>query len=63
VGHLVRKPGGAWAFHYDVHGDPDDDESGYRLGQHLFKKDEYISIREDDDFMPYKIVSVSRLPA
>jgi hypothetical protein len=63
VGHLVRKPGGSWAFHYDVHGNPDDDESGYRLGQHLFKKDEYISIREDDEFMPYKIVSVTRLPA
>ena len=30
VGHLVRKPGGQWAFHYDVHGDTDDDEGGYR---------------------------------
>ena len=29
IGHLVRKPGGSWAFHYDIHGDPDDDEGGY----------------------------------
>ena len=28
VGHLIRKPGGSWAFHYDLLGDPDDDESG-----------------------------------
>ena len=23
VGHLIRKPGGSWAFHYDLLGDPD----------------------------------------
>ncbi len=32
LGHLVRKPGGQWAFHYDINGDSDDDEGGYRLG-------------------------------
>ncbi|MEM1398691.1 MAG: hypothetical protein AAGF58_02365, partial [Pseudomonadota bacterium] len=26
TGHLIRRPGGSWAFHYDIHGDPDDDE-------------------------------------
>ena len=31
VGHLIRKPGGSWAFHYDLLGDPDDDESGVPL--------------------------------
>jgi hypothetical protein len=49
IGHLIRKPGGHWAFHYDVHGDPDDDESGYRLGNHKFLPGEYVSIREHDD--------------
>jgi hypothetical protein len=26
VGHAVHKSGGAWAFHYDIHGDPSRDE-------------------------------------
>ena len=51
VGHLVRKPGGAWAFHYDLHGDPDDDETGYRFGDHRFLPGEYVSIKEHDDVL------------
>lgn len=46
VGHLVRKPGGSWAFHYDIHGQEDDDEAGYRFQSHKFLSDEYVSIRE-----------------
>ncbi|MEZ5668262.1 MAG: hypothetical protein R3F55_12655 [Alphaproteobacteria bacterium] len=49
IGHLIRKPGGAWAFHYDVLGDPEDDETGYRFGTHAFVDGEYISINEHDD--------------
>ena len=65
VGHLVRKPGGQWAFHYDVHGDVDDDEGGYRLGNHKFAVGEYVSIREhDDDVMrTFRVVRVEPLPA
>ncbi len=65
VGHLVRKPGGQWAFHYDVHGDADDDEGGYRLGNHKFAVGEYVSIREhDDDVMrTFRVVRVEPLPA
>lgn len=48
VGHIVRKGGGAWAFHYDIHGHTDADESGYRLGTHLLKPGEYVSIKEHD---------------
>jgi hypothetical protein len=48
VGHIVHKPGGAWAFHYDIHGDPTEDETGYRLGTHKLVPGEYISIREKD---------------
>jgi hypothetical protein len=48
VGHVVRKPGGSWAFHYDIHGDPDHDEAGYRFDQHSFRPGEYVSIREQD---------------
>jgi hypothetical protein len=63
IGHLVRKPGGHWAFHYDIGGDADDDESGYRLGNHKFAPGEYVSIREhDDDVMrTFRVVRVEPL--
>ena len=48
VGHVVRKPGGSWAFHYDIHGPVDDDEAGYRFDAHVFLPGEYVSIREHD---------------
>ncbi|HWJ17144.1 MAG TPA: hypothetical protein VNR65_00305 [Geobacterales bacterium] len=64
LGHLVRKPGGHWAFHYDIHGDADDDESGYRLGNHKFAVGEYVSIREheDDVMRTFRVVRVEPLP-
>jgi hypothetical protein len=59
LGHLVSKPGGHWAFHYDIHGDLDDDESGYRFGKHAFLQGEYVSIREHDDRMrTFRVVRV-----
>jgi hypothetical protein len=58
-GHLIRKPGGAWAFHYDVFGDEDDDETGYRFGDERFVTGEYVSIREHDDKLrTFRVVSV-----
>lgn len=51
VGHLVHKPGGSWAFHYDIHGDPAHDEGGYRFDTHTFVPGEYVSIREQDGDM------------
>jgi hypothetical protein len=49
IGHLIRKRGGIWAFHYDIDSDEEDDEAGYRFGDHAFKLGEYVSIREDED--------------
>lgn len=62
LGHLVRKRGGQWAFHYD--GDEDEDEGGYRFGNHKFTVGEYVSIREhDDDVMrTFRVVRVEALP-
>jgi hypothetical protein len=62
-GHLVHKPGGRWAFHYDVHGDPEDDESGYRFASHPFVLGEYVSVREHDDdrLRTFRIVRVDDL--
>jgi hypothetical protein len=64
LGHLVRKPGGHWAFHYDINGDADDDEGGYRLGNHKFTVGEYVSIREheDDVMRTFRVVRVETLP-
>jgi hypothetical protein len=64
LGHLVRKPGGHWAFHYDIDGDADDDEAGYRLGNHKFTVGEYVSIREheDDVMRTFRVVRVEALP-
>lgn len=60
IGHLIRKPGGSWAFHYDIHGDPDDDESGYRFAAHVFRDGEYISIKEHDDVMrTFRVAAVT----
>jgi hypothetical protein len=59
VGHLIRKPGGSWAFHYDINGDEDDDETGYRFGDHAFTAGEYVSIMEHDDVLrTFRVVSV-----
>lgn len=58
-GHLRRKPGGAWAFHYDIHGDTGDDEGGYRLSSHKFVPGEYVSIREHDNVLrTFRVVRV-----
>jgi len=58
-GHLVRKPGGSWAFHYDILGDEDDDETGYRFGEHAFRVGDYVSIKEHDDVLrTFRVVSV-----
>jgi hypothetical protein len=63
IGHLIRKPGGAWAFHYDIHSDEEDDEDGYRFGDHIFRQGEYVTIREDDGLMPYRVVEVRPVTA
>ncbi len=62
TGHLVRKPGGAWAFHYDINGDEEDDETGYRFGDERFRPGEYVSIREHDGITrTFKVISANKL--
>lgn len=48
VGHLVHKPGGSWAFHYDIRGNAGSDETGFKLDRHTFRPGEYVSIKEHD---------------
>jgi hypothetical protein len=61
IGHLIRKPGGSWAFHYDIHSDEEDDEQGYRFGDHVFRPGEYVSIREDEALRTYRVVRVEEV--
>ncbi|MCH9806243.1 MAG: hypothetical protein K0U74_00770 [Alphaproteobacteria bacterium] len=59
IGHIVKKRGGKWAFHYDIHGDAENDEAGYRFGEHAFKPGEYVSIQEHDGVLrTFKVMSV-----
>ncbi|MCS6891519.1 MAG: hypothetical protein RMK64_05410 [Rhodovarius sp.] len=59
-GFLVHKPGGpggaTWAFDYDLDSS-EDDEPGYRLGQHRFVPGEYVSIRGADGQMHTYVVA------
>ncbi|MFG1202521.1 hypothetical protein V5F29_09010 [Xanthobacter aminoxidans] len=57
VGHLVRRPGGSWAFRYDISG-ADDDEAGYRFGDERFEVGEYVSVHEDGEMHTFRVVSV-----
>ena len=62
VGHIVHKPGGTWAFHYDIHGDPAHDETGFHLDTHVFTPGEYVSIKEQDGVLrTFRVVSVQAL--
>lgn len=61
IGHLVRKRGGSWAFHYDIHSDAEEDEAGYRFADHVFRVGEYVSVREDDELIAYKVVRVMKV--
>lgn len=57
-GVLRRRPGGSWALHYDFEDGAEDDDPGYRLGEHRFIPGEYVTIQEDEGPHTYRIVSV-----
>lgn len=58
IGHLIHRPGGSWAFHYDIDGD-EDDEAGYRLKDHTFNLGDYVSIRDEDgELNTFRVVRV-----
>ena len=62
IGHLVHRPGGSWAFHYDVDGD-EDDEAGYRLQHHTFNLGDYVSVRDDQgELHTFRVVSTDTIP-
>lgn len=60
VGHLIHRPGGSWAFHYDIRGD-EADEPGYHLENERFEVGEYVSIREQEKMHTFQVVTVERI--
>jgi mannose-6-phosphate isomerase-like protein (cupin superfamily) len=57
IGHLIHRPGGSWAFHYDIVED-EDDESGFHIENERFVPGEYVSIREENRTRLYKVCAV-----
>ncbi|KAA0073999.1 hypothetical protein [Tardiphaga sp. P9-11] len=59
-GHLVHRPGGSWAFHYDVAGAAPD-EAGFHFESEAFRPGEYVSLREANATHTYRVASVTPL--
>ncbi|HEY1736439.1 MAG TPA: hypothetical protein VGG12_07330 [Methylovirgula sp.] len=60
IGHLIRRPGGSWAFHYDVEG-AIDDEAGHRLENDRFVTGDYIAILEEHGSHTFQVASVEHI--
>lgn len=59
TGLLRRRPGGSWAFHYEI-GGKEDDDPGYRLDKHRMTVGEYVTVLEDDGEHVYRVASVEK---
>lgn len=59
IGHVLHRPGGSWAFHYDIDSDDEDDESGYRFANHAFVPGEYVSVKEEGQLRTFRVVRVA----
>jgi hypothetical protein len=57
TGHVRHRPGGSWAFHYDIAGD-DEDEPGFHFENERFVPGEYVSVREKNGMHVYKVCTV-----
>lgn len=60
-GYLRRKPGGWWAFHYDLGDGVEDDDPGFRFERHRFSPGDYITVLEDEGAHTYRVVSAEPL--
>lgn len=61
-GHLRRRPGGSWSFHYELPDESEDDDPAYRLEQHRFVPGEYVTIAEDEGGAhTYRVITVEPL--
>jgi hypothetical protein len=61
VGQLERSRGDSWAFSFRT--GSEDDEAIHRLGDHVFREGEYLSVREHDGrILTFRIVDVRPAP-
>lgn len=60
VGHVIHTQGRRWAFHYDISGNPDSDEPGYKFDSHAFRQGEYVSLTEQDGSLRTFVVAAIR---
>lgn len=60
-GHLIHRPGGSWAFQYDIAGADRPDEAGYHFQNERFVLDEYVSINDAGKMHTFRVVGVSHL--
>lgn len=60
LGHLVHRPGGSWAFHYDISGTTPE-EVGHQFASQRFADGEYVSINEEGHMHTFRVASVQRL--
>ena len=58
-GHLVHRPGGGWALHYDGEARPDD--VGFHFADECFVPGEYVSINEAGKMHTYRVTAASHL--
>jgi hypothetical protein len=57
IGHLIRRPAGSWAFHYDIVGN-EEDEPGFHFENERFVPGGYVSLREGSRMHVYKVCTV-----
>jgi len=60
LGHLVHRPGGSWAFHYDISGNTPE-EVGHHFASQRFAAGEYVSINEEGRMHTFRVATVQRL--
>jgi hypothetical protein len=60
-GYLRRRPGGSWAFHYDLSDGAEDDDPGFRFERHRFVPGDYVTVMEDEGAHTYRVASVQPL--
>jgi len=56
-GYLIRRPGCTWVFRYE--GAPD--EAGYHFQDQQFIEREYVSVREEGETCPFRVMRVEHL--
>jgi hypothetical protein len=64
-GLLIHRAGGAggstWAFEWNTGSKDEEEEEGFRFGDHAFKVGEYVSVREPDgQMLTFRVVSVGK---